>query len=152
MPCHTTFVHHTEPIMSYTQFVSTATCTVVDGFNLQSYLDAISTRCVKEQNFLFEEYGEENGKIDIDFDAYVRQVGDNVLIECDTEESNCNSEVWDWLVDQFLPVMTSRFVEIKSATIDSRSGVDVHVAYLGKDNNYISTDDLIKNYISSVTV
>jgi hypothetical protein len=138
--------------MSYTQFVSTATCTVVDGFNLQSYLDAISTRCVKEQNFLFEEYGEENGKIDIDFDAYVRMVGDNVLIECDTEEYNRSSEVWDWLVDQFVPVMTSRFVEIKSATIDSREGVDVHVAYLGKDNNYISTDDLIKNYISSVAV
>jgi hypothetical protein len=138
--------------MSYTQFVSTATCTVVDGFNLQSYLDAISTRCVKEQNFLFEEYGEENGKIDIDFDAYVRMVGDNVLIECDTEEYNRSSEVWDWLVDQFVPVMTSRFVEIKSATIDSREGIDVHVAYLGKDNNYISTDDLIKNYISSVAV
>ena len=138
--------------MSYTQFVATATCTVVDGFNLQSYLDAISTRCVKEQNFLFEEYGEENGKIDLDFNAYVRQVGDNILIECDTEEYNGNSEVWDWLVDQFVPIMTSRFVEIKSATIDSRDGVDIHVAYLGKDNNYISTDDLIKNYISTVPV
>jgi len=138
--------------MSYTQFVSTATCTVVDGFNLQSYLDAISTRCVKEQNFLFEEYGEENGKIDIDFDAYVRQVGDNVLIECDTEEYNGNSEVWDWLIDQFVPIMTSRFVEIKSATIDSREGIDVHVAYLGKDNKYISTDDLIKNFASTVPV
>ena len=138
--------------MSYTQFVATATCTVVDGFNLQSYLDAISERSVKEQNFLFEEYGEENGKIDLDFDAYVRQVGDNILIECDTEEYNSNSEVWDWLIDQFVPIMTSRFVEIKSATIDSRDGVDIHVAYLGKDNNYISTDDLIKNYISTVPV
>ena len=138
--------------MSYTQFVATATCTVVDGFNLQSYLDAISERSVKEQNFLFEEYGEENGKIDLDFNAYVRQVGDNILIECDTEEYNSNSEVWDWLVDQFVPIMNSRFVEIKSATIDSRSGVDIHVAYLGKDNNYISTDDLIKNYISTVPV
>ena len=138
--------------MSYTQFVATATCTVVDGFNLQSYLDAISERSVKEQNFLFEEYGEENGKIDLDFNAYVRQVGDNVLIECDTEEYNGNSEVWDWLVDQFVPIMNSRFVEIKSATIDSRDGVDVHVAYLGKDNNYISTDDLIKNFASTVPV
>ena len=138
--------------MSYTQFVATATCTVVDGFNLQSYLDAISERSVKEQNFLFEEYGEENGKIDLDFDAYVRQVGDNILIECDTEEYNGNSEVWDWLIDQFVPIMTSRFVEIKSATIDSREGVDVHVAYLGKDNNYISTDDLIKNFDSTVPV
>ena len=138
--------------MSYTQFVATATCTVVDGFNLQSYLDAISERSVKEQNFLFEEYGEENGKIDLDFNAYVRQVGDNILIECDTEEYNSNSEVWDWLVDQFVPIMNSRFVEIKSATIDSRDGVDIHVSYLGKDGKYISTDDLIKNYISTVPV
>ena len=138
--------------MSYTQFVATATCTVVDGFNLQSYLDAISERSVKEQNFLFEEYGEENGKIDLDFNAYVRQVGDNILIECDTEEYNSNSEVWDWLIDQFVPIMNSRFVEIKSATIDSRNGVDVDVSYLGKDGKYINTTDLIQNYISGVPV
>ena len=138
--------------MSYTQFVATATCTVVDGFNLQSYLDAISERSVKEQNFLFEEYGEENGKIDLDFNAYVRQVGDNILIECDTEEYNGNSEVWDWLVDQFVPIMTSSFVEIKSATVDSRDGVDVDVSYLGKDGKYINTTDLIQNYISGVPV
>lgn len=139
--------------MSYTQFVATATCTVVDGFNLQSYLDAISTRCVKEENFIFDFYGlDSNDELDVDFGYYVRQVGDNVLIECDTEEINSNSEVWDWLIDQFVPIMNSRFVEIKSATIDSRDGVDIHVAYLGKDNNYISTDDLIKNYISTVPV
>jgi len=138
--------------MSYTQFVATATCTVVDGFNLQSYLDAISERSVKEQNFLFEEYGEENGKIDLDFDAYVRQVGDNILIECDTEEYNGNSEVWDWLVDQFVPIMTSSFVEIKSATVDSCDGVDIDVSYLGKDGKYITTTDLIQNYISGVPV
>ncbi len=138
--------------MSYTQFVATATCTVVDGFNLESYLEAISIRSVKEQNFLFEEFGEENGKIDLDFGDYVRQVGDNILIECDTEEYNNNSQVWDWLVDQFLPIMNSRFVEIKSASIDSRDGVDVHVAYLTKDGQYISTDDLIKNFASTVPV
>lgn len=138
--------------MSYTQFVATATCTVFDSFNLKSYLEAISQRSVKEQNFLFEEYGEEYGKLDLDFDAYVRQVGDNILIECDTEEYNGNSEVWDWLIDQFVPIMNSRFMEIKSATIDSREGVDVHVSYLTKDKQYISTDDLIKNFASTVPV
>lgn len=136
--------------MSYTQFVSTATLTVVDGFNLQSYLDAISVRCVEEENSIFDEFGEENGKVDVDFGAYVHQNDDVILIECDTEEYNSNSEVWDWLVDQFVPVMTSRFVEIKSASIDSRDGVEVDVAYLGKDGKYITTTDLIQNYISNV--
>ena len=53
--------------MSYTQFVSTATLTVVDDFNLQSYLDTLSERCVKEENFLFADYGEIDGKVDIEF-------------------------------------------------------------------------------------
>jgi hypothetical protein len=141
--------------MSYTQFVSTATLTVVDGFNLQSYLDAISVRCVEEENFIFEENGEVDGKVDVDFSAYVRKLDNVIFVECDTElniEYNSNSEVWDWLVDQFVPVMTSRFVEIKSASIDSRAGVEVDVAYLGKDGKYITTTDLIQNYISNVPV
>ena len=95
--------------MSYTQFVSTATLTVVDGFNLQSYLDGISVRCVEEENFIYEENGEVDGNVDVDFSAYVRKLDDVIFIECDTEEYNSNSEVWDWLVDQFVPVMTSRF-------------------------------------------
>ena len=139
--------------MSYTQFVSTATCTVVDGFNLQSYLDAISTRCVKEENFIFDFYGlDSNDELDVDFGDYVRQVGDKILIECDTEEINSNGNVWDWLIDQFIPVMTSRFMEVKSTTIDSRSGVDVDIFYLDKNGTSINTDDLIQNYISTVPV
>ena len=136
--------------MSYTQFVATATLTVVDDFNLQSYLDALSERCVKEENFIFEFYGEVDGKVDMEFSAYVHQVGSNILIECDTEEYNGNSEVWDWLIDQFLPVMTSEFAEIKSASIDSRSGVDVDVCFYTKDGNCISTDDIgniLKQYV-----
>jgi len=105
---------------------------------------------VKEENFLFEEYGEIDGEVDIEFGEYVRQVGSNILIECDTEESNGNSEVYDWLIDQFLPVMTSEFAEIKSASIDSRSGVDVDVCFYTKDGKCISTDDIrniLKQYI-----
>ena len=128
--------------MSYTQFVATATCTVVDGFNLQSYLDAISERCVKEQNFIFEEFGEEDGKIDVDFSDYVTMNGNKILIECDTEENNNNSEVWDWLVDQFVPVMQSNVMESKCATIDSRDGTDFHQSYRLKDGSFIGPDEI----------
>ena len=115
-------------------------------------MDGISVRCVEEENFIYEENGEVDGNVDVDFSAYVRKLDDVIFIECDTEEYNSNSEVWDWLVDQFVPVMTSRFVEIKSASIDSRDGVEVDVAYLGKDGKYITTTDLIQNYISNVPV
>jgi hypothetical protein len=130
--------------MSHTQFVSTATLTVADDFNLQSYLDALSERCVKEENFIFEYYGE------MEFGEYVRQNGNELLIECESEGDNGNSEVYDWLIEQFLPVMTSEFVQIKSATIDSRSGADVNVEFYTKDRKRISTDDIgniLKQYI-----
>ena len=133
--------------MSSTQFLATATCTVVDGFNLKSYLDAISERCVKEDNFIVENYGEYEEKLDLDFSQYVREQGNKILIECDSEESNGDNQVWDWLVYQFVPVMTSQFVEIKSVTIDSRSGLDCSQSYLLKDGTLIGSDE-IANIIS----
>ena len=139
--------------MSYTQFVSTATLTLSEDFNLQSYLDAISERCVKEENFIFEFYGvDSNGLLDVDFTDYVRQLGDNILIECDTEEINSNGEVWNWLIDQFLSVMTSEFAEIKSATIDSRSGVDIGFSLYGRDGKYVDLEEILKVYKNAVTV
>jgi hypothetical protein len=137
--------------MSYTQFVATASLTVCEGFNLQSYLDAISERSVKEDNFLMEHYGEVNGKIDIDFEDYVRQSDGNILIECDTEENNNNSEVWDWLIDQFIPVMNSQFVQIKSATIDSRSGVDIGFSLYDKMGKVVDLTEMMEVYQKTVT-
>lgn len=137
--------------MSYTQFVATASLTVCEGFNLQSYLDAISERSVKEDNFLMEYYGEVNGKIDIDFEDYVRQSDGNILIECDTEENNNNSEVWDWLIDQFIPVMNSQFVQIKSAMIDSRSGVDIGFSLYDKMGKVVDLTEMMEVYQKTVT-
>lgn len=138
--------------MSYTQFVATATLTVCEGFNVQSYLDAISERCVKEDNFMVEHYGEVDGKVDIDFSDYVRESGGQILIEMDSEESNGNSEVWDWLIDQFLPIMKSDYVQIKSASIDSRSGVDIGFSLYSKTGKVVDLDEIMKTYQQSVTL
>jgi len=140
--CYIVFVHH-RTLMSYTQFVATAKCQVADGFNVQSYLDGLSVRCVEEKNYIFEFYGlDSNDDLDIDFADYVRISAGNLLIECDSEESNSNSEVWDWLIDQFIPVMTSNIMEINSATIDSRSGVECSTSYYKKDGTFIGSDDV----------
>jgi hypothetical protein len=138
--------------MSYTQSVATATLTVCEGFNVQSYLDAISDRCVKEENFIFECYGECDGKLDLDIGDYVRQNGDEVLIEMDSEEFNDNSQVWDWLIDQFIPVMKSEFVQIKSASIDSRSGVDIGFSLYSKMGKVVDLDEILRVYQQTVTL
>jgi len=150
--CYITFVPEGFTL-SYTQFVATASCLVVDDFNLQSYLDGLSVRCIEEENSIFKFYGlDSNDNLDVDFADYVSISGGKLLIECDTEELNSNGDVWDWLIDQFIPVMTSRFMEVKSTTIDSRSGVDVNISYYDKNGTSINTDDLIRNYINSVPV
>ncbi len=145
------YLQFTTHHMFYTQVVATATLTVCEGFNVRSYLDAISERCVKEENFLFEEYGEVDGKIDIDFGDYVRESGGKILIEMDSEESNGNNEVWNWLIDQFLPIMNSEHVQIKSATIDSRSGVDIDFSLYSKIGKFVDLDEIMKIYQKSVT-
>ena len=137
--------------MSYTQFVSTATLTLCDDFNVQSYLDAIAERCVKEKNFLFEEYGEIDGKVDVDFGSYVHQNGNELLIEIDTEESNGNSEVWDWLIDQFIPIMKSEHVQIKSASIGSRSGLEIGFFLYSKMGMVVDLDGILTVYQQTVT-
>ena len=137
--------------MSYTHFFATASLTLCEGFNVQSYLDAISERCVKEDNFIVEHYGEVDGKVDIDFSDYVRESGGQILIEMDSEESNGNSEVWDWLIDQFLPIMKSDYVQIKSASIDSRSGVDIGFSLYSKTGKVVDLDEIMKAYEQTVT-
>lgn len=137
--------------MSYTQVVATATLTVCEGFNVQSYLDAISERCVKEDNFIVEHYGEVDGKVDIDFGDYVRESGGEILIELDTEKPNGDSDVWDWLIDQFIPIMESDYVQVKSATIDSRSGVDIDFSLYSKTGKVVDLDEIMKTYQQTVT-
>jgi hypothetical protein len=134
--------------MSYTQFVATASLTVPKGFNLQSYLDAISERCVKEDNFIVEHYGEYEGRVDINFNDYVRESGEQILIECNSEESNGDSGVWDWLITQFAPIMKSDYIQIKSASIDSCSGVDTEFSLYSKTGKVVNLDEIIKTYQS----
>jgi hypothetical protein len=134
--------------MSYTHFTSTATCDVVENFNLESFLDGLAQRCIREENFIFDEFGEVDGKLDLNFNNYVRHVGDKMVIELDTEECNNNSEVWDWLLDQFLPIMMSKVMRIDSASYDSKSGMESDVSFYTREGRTLSVEKLIKAYFT----
>jgi hypothetical protein len=134
--------------MSYTHFISTATCTVVENFNLESFLDGLAKRCISETNFIFDEFGEVDGELDLDFNAYVRQVADKIIVEIDTEKCNSNTDVWDWLLDQFLPIMTSKVMRIDSANYNSRNGMESGVTFYSKDGTILSVENLIEAYFT----
>lgn len=134
--------------MSYTHFTSTATCDVVENFNLESFLDGLAQRCIREENFIFDEFGEVDGKLDLDFNDYVRQVADKIIVEIDTEECNNNTDVWDWLLDQFLPIMTSKVMRIDGANYNSRTGMESDVTFYIKDGTILSVENLIEAYFT----
>lgn len=141
--------------MSYTQFTSTATCQVVEGFNLDSFLDALHQRCINEDNFIAQNYGldleEEHEICDLDFHNYVTLSGQDLTINLDTEET-CygDSEVYDWLVEQFIPVMTSRYLKVEGITMDSYCHYG-YTAFHDKNGNVLTVDDLLAHYEATQT-
>ena len=76
-----------------------------------------------------------------DLEDYLQLTGDQLLIHVDSEEKN--TMIWDWLIDRVLhSVMVSNIMEINSATIDSRMGVECDVSYYKKDGTFIGSDDV----------
>jgi hypothetical protein len=137
--------------MSYTQFVATAKCQVNDNFNLNEYLTTLSDfianhidddKLDENIRWEFEDYTQDE-VIDT-LRNYVRELGGMVLVECDTEERCSNSDLWDWLCDQVRQdVMESKVMEIHTATIDSRSGVDSSFGFYTKSGKWIGSDDIM---------
>ena len=138
--------------MANTHFVSTATLSVVDGFNLDSFLNAISERAVKENDVIILEFGVEDGKIDVDLDDYVSMNNSVIVIHCDTEEVNYSSVLWDWLVEQFLDVMSSNYAQIKTVQGNNYSEADFDFFLYNKKGNVVSLDEMARFYEENVTI
>ena len=140
--------------MSYTQFVGTAKCRVSPDFDLNQFLmstadwignnvdnqeDENLSANDKEALWHFEDRTHEG--VCSDLEGYLQLTGDQLLINVDSEEQN--TMIWDWLIDQVLhSVMVSNIMEVNSATIDSRMGVECSVCYYKKDGTFIGSDDV----------
>lgn len=134
--------------MSYTQFVCTAKCKVADDFDLNEYIctlgDFIANHIdddTLDENVLWEFENATYEEMCEKLCEYMNVVGDQLLITVDSEEQN--TSVHDWLIDQVLnDVMISEVMEINSATIDSRMGVECGTSYYKKDGTFIGSDDV----------
>lgn len=145
--------------MSYTHCTSTASCGVADDFNLDAYVKQTA-------KLIFEHYDSmpgdirgayldfDNEEIEKDLNHYLHMNGSKLLIEFDSEESNGDTGVWDWLCDQIRQdVMTSNAMQINHSSYDSRDGVEVGNSYLLKNGTFIGSDDvadLIEKHIQSI--
>lgn len=138
--------------MSHCQFAAKASFTVVEGFNLDSFLSGLAKRCVTENNFIAQEYGvdPDNKTLnDLNFSDYVSQYETEVIVQLDTDESEFgDSEVFDWIKTQFVPVMTSDFMKVEYVTMDSRDGISCSIEYHTKSGAILDSDELMKFYLS----
>lgn len=133
--------------MSYTQFVCTSKCEVADDFNLEEYLKSLVDFVGNHVDDLSENVSwlaeMEYDDLITEFEKYVSQNGNLILINCDTEDDNSDTDVWDWLSDQIREdAMTSKFMTINSTTIDSRDGVDPYQSFILKDGTQITPTEI----------
>ena len=140
--------------MSYTQFVGTAKCRVAKDFDLNQFLmstadwignnvdnqeDENLSANDKEALWHFEDRTHEG--VCSDLEGYLQLTGDQLLINVDSEEQN--TMIWDWLIDQVLhSVMVSNIMEVNSASIDSRMGVECGVSYYTRNGKFFGSDDV----------
>jgi hypothetical protein len=162
--------------MSHCQFAAKASFTVVEGFNLDSFLSGLAKRCVTENNFIAQEYGvdPDNETLnDLNFSDYVSQSETEVIVQLNTDESGFgdsdyvsqsetevivqlntdesgfgDSEVFDWIKTQFVPVMTSDFMKVEYVTMDSRDGISCTIQYHTKSGAILDSDELMRFYLS----
>lgn len=147
--------------MSYTMFTGTAICQVPSFFDLDNFIKRLHRKCILDDNFIVDNYGvlevtdlgfKENGptveesepEVDVDFNEYISHYGNKIYLKTDSEEND--SDVWSWLIEQFLTEMCSDVMVIKTATVDSRTGTDVDVCLKSRTGTTLTLEDLIENY------
>lgn len=128
--------------MSHTQFVCTSKCQASEDFNLEEYLKSLADFIGNHVDDLSESItwlaDMKYDDVISELEKYVKLNGREILINCDTEDDNDNTEIWDWLSDQVRQdVMISKFMTINSTTICSRNGVDPYHAFVLKDGGHI---------------
>lgn len=134
--------------MSYIESSSIASCIVAEDFDLNEYLKSL----VDFIGNHFEDLDKDlqNSLGDLTYDETLEELGyyirlsdgKNLLIEMNTEYSNNQCHIWDWLCDQVRQdAMTSLVMELKYSS-NSKHGMESSTSYYLKDGTFIGADDV----------
>ena len=131
--------------MSYTQNTATATCTITNVLdtndlisNVYDYLTNHEDECPTEllNCESFQEFAD-------CLEPYVELDNNILTIQLDTEESNNDLEIFDFLVDHYNKLMVDKFLKTTWVTYDSRAGLSAEVNYLDKEGNFINIEEIL---------
>jgi hypothetical protein len=132
--------------MSYTQHTTTATCTIKNVLDVSDLCHQLYDYLINHEE---EELPEELvGCMSVEefadiVESYVELSDDKLTISMDTEEINCNGEIFDFISTHYAYIMTSKFMKVTYAMYDSRQGLSADVTYYDNTNSFIDVEALI---------
>ena len=133
--------------MSYTQHAATATCEITNVIDTSDLISQVYDYLTNHESEAptdllncdsFDEFS------DI-LEAYVNVTDNTLTINMDTEESNSDGEVFDFLTDHYAHLMSSDFMKVVWVSYDSRSGLSADCTYYDKQGEMIDVEKLLKS-------
>lgn len=133
--------------MSYTQHSAIATCkiaNVLDTNDLISQLYDYLTNHEDEIPYELEECGT--------FEEFAYRVEDylsltdgTLQIMLDTEDSNCDNEIFDFLTNHYALLMVSKFQKVVWVSYDSRAGLSGDCSYYDNTGKMIDVEAMLNS-------
>lgn len=131
--------------MSYTQHTVSAVCevtNVLDTADLISQVYDYLTNHEKETptELLNCESYEQFADI---LETYVTVENNRLVISIDTEENNYDMEIFDFLLDHYCHLMTSKFMKVTWICYDSRAGLSADCTYYDNKGNILDIERIL---------
>jgi hypothetical protein len=130
--------------MSYTSCSAVATCTVAGLDNTRTAALAVYDYLVNHPDEIPDSISHDEDAID-EIESYLYLDGENLTISYDSESdsTNHNSEVFDFLSNHFACLQTSPYMEVHWSSIDSRTGTDGGTSYYDRQGQQIDVHALL---------
>lgn len=131
--------------MSYSHHVGIATCTVKNVLDVNDLISHVYDYLTNHEDEAptglldcssFEEFADT-------LEPYVQLSEDTLTIKVDTEECNCDGEIFDFMVSHYVHLMTSKVMQVIWVTQDSRDGLSGDCYYYDENNELIDVNKLL---------
>ena len=131
--------------MSYTHHVAFAACTIKNVLDINDLCSQLYDYLTNHENEIpeplqdcesFEEFADTVSN-------YLDLNEDQLTLTLDTEESNSDCEIFDFITSHYMTLMSSSFMPITWTTDDSREGLSTSTIYYDKNCEIIDVEAML---------
>lgn len=133
---------------------TTATATFRDAkFDLATFCTERQAQCVREQNFIAEEYGtdpDNENLVDHNFVGYFeKDPNDGVTYHLKYDNQEHNLDVYGWLIDRVIETLSAPFMRVDWVFLNPRLGDSCYSEIRTRDGDVLGFDDLVNAYFNT---